>query len=79
MNLIGAVIAAFERILLWTLDLIRRVGGDQVDLHRILQRLVDVCMIIGSPNCLDPFKLLVVEILQVGGFQVYQLMPRFRK
>ena len=29
MNLIGAVIAAFERILLWTLDLIRRVGGDQ--------------------------------------------------
>lgn len=23
--------------------------------------------------CLDPFKLFVVEILQVGGFQVYQL------
>ena len=23
--------------------------------------------------CLDPFKLFVIEILQVGGFQVYQL------
>jgi len=29
-------------------------------------------MIMDHRICLDPFKLLVVEILQVGGFQVYQ-------
>ena len=71
-NLIGTVIATFELVLLRTLDLICRIGGDQVDLHRILQRLVDVCMVMDHRICLDPFKLLVVEILQVGGFQVYQ-------
>ena len=73
MNLIGTVIAAFELVLLRTLDLICRIGGDQVDLYRILQRLVDVCMIMDHRICLDPFKLFVVEILQVSGFQVYQL------
>ena len=72
MNLIGTVIAAFELVLLRTLDLICRIGGNQVDLYRILQRLVDVCMVMDHRICLDPFKLLVVEILQVGGFQVYQ-------
>ena len=30
-------------------------------------------MIMDHRICLDPFKLFVVEILQVGGFQVYQL------
>ena len=73
MNLIGTVIAAFELVLLRTLDLICRIGGDQVDLDRILQRLVDVCVIMDHGICLDPFKLLGVEVLQVGGFQVYQL------
>jgi len=73
MDLFGAVIAALELILLWTLDLICRIGGDQVDLYRILQRLVDVCMVMDHGICLDPFKLFGVEILQVGGFQVYQL------
>ena len=35
--------------------------------------LVDACMIMDHRICLDPFKLFVVEILQVSGFQVYQL------
>ena len=35
--------------------------------------LVDACMIMDHRICFDPFKLFVVEILQVGGFQVYQL------
>ena len=35
--------------------------------------LVDACMIMDHRICLDPFKLFGVEILQVGGFQVYQL------
>ena len=73
MDLFGAVIAALELILLRTLDLICRIGGNQVDLDRILQRLVDVCVIMDHGICLDPFKLFGVEILQVGGFQVYQL------
>ena len=30
-------------------------------------------MIMDHRICLDPFKLFVVEILQVSGFQVYQL------
>ena len=30
-------------------------------------------MIMDHRICLDPFKLFVIEILQVGGFQVYQL------
>ena len=45
MDLFGTVIAALERILLRTLDLICRIGGDQVDLDRILQCLVDVCIL----------------------------------
>lgn len=35
--------------------------------------LVAACMIMDHRICLDPFKLFVIEILQVGGFQVYQL------
>ena len=73
MDLFGTVIAALERILLRTLDLICRIGGDQVDLDRILQCLVDVCMVMDHRICLDPFKLFGIEILQIGGFQVYQL------
>ena len=63
MDLFGSVVAAFEIVLFRTFDLICRIGGDQVDLDRILQSFVDICVIVDHGVWLDPLQLLGVEIL----------------
>ena len=45
----------------------------QITTYASYQGMVDVCMVMDHRICLDPFKLFGIEILQIGGFQVYQL------
>ena len=71
-HLIGIIEAANKAILFRTLNLVCRVHFNQVNLHCVLERLMNVGMIVNDRGSTDTLKLFQVKLLNVLRGQIFE-------